>query len=93
MEKDKTMVELIGGLVTVPRLIMCVSGLGVLYVNFMARREGYLFFAVAAFFWSVYDYGLGAKEQALVMIVSLITSVVAYVQWGRKEKKHGQKTK
>jgi len=66
---------------------MCISGIGVVYLNWKVRREGFLFFALAALLWAIYDIGLGAYEQATVMLFSMISSLVGYIRWGQKEKR------
>ena len=80
------LIKEIFNLITFPRFIMCVSGIGVIFLNFMARREGFLFFALSALLWMIYDIRIGAYEQAGVMFVSALTSLIGYYRWARKEK-------
>ncbi len=82
MEMDDKVLEQI----TFPRLIMCVSGIGVILLNFKVRREGFLFFALSATLWAIYDIRLHAYEQAATMVVSTLLSIMGYIRWGKKER-------
>ncbi len=73
-------------LITFPRLIMCISGVGVIFLNFKVRKEGFLFLALSAGLWAVYDFRLKAYEQTLIMLISTITSIIGFIRWSIKEK-------
>ena len=78
-------------LITWPRVVLLISGIGIYFLNFRRDKKGFIFFAISAIGWAVYDVRLGASEQALVMLFSAFTSFAGYFKWWYDEKKEKNK--
>lgn len=72
-----------GQMITLPRLVIFVSLCGIYYLNHKHSKTGFLFFAVGALGWVIYDIGLGAYEQAGANAFSFFSSLYGYWKWSR----------
>lgn len=70
-------------MITLPRIIICISFVGVVLLNHMKNRWGFVVFGISAFLWSVYDIGLGEYEHAAASAVSSAVSFYGFWRWGR----------
>lgn len=78
---------------TLPRLILFISAIGIYFLNHRHDKRGFLFFATSAAGWVVYDIEIGAYEQALTNAFSAAVSLYGYWKWSRDERgKHGDDT-
>ncbi len=69
--------------ITWPRMVILISGIGMWYINVRRRRVGFLFFSVAALGWAIYDWRMGAYEQAAVMAANVVTPLIGWWRWGK----------
>jgi hypothetical protein len=79
-------------LVTLPRIILCISGVGVVLVNHYKNKCGFAAFGLSAALWVYYDWDLGIYEQAITNAISSAVSFYALVRWWwieRRDKKCG----
>ena len=74
-------------LITFPRIIVCVSCVGVVLVNHYKNRWGFIAFGLSSALWAVYDFDIGATEQAVTNIVSTLISIYGFVRWKEVESK------
>ena len=68
-------------LITLPRIIICISVVGVYLVNHCRNRWGFIPFAISAALWVVYDIDIGANEQAATNAVSAVVSIYGFIRW------------
>jgi nicotinamide riboside transporter PnuC len=69
-------------------LLTAASIMGVVLNNYR-RRECFIIWIVANSSWMLYDWSIGAREQAVMFAVYLILSVWGFFQWGeRKERRN-----
>lgn len=68
-------------MIPLPRLIICISLLGVYFMNHRHDKRGFLFFATSAALWTWYDVDLGIYEQAMTNAASSIVSIYGYIKW------------
>ncbi len=65
---------------------MAISLIGVYMVNWRHDKSGFLFHTVSALCWVWYDWGLGAHEQAVMILGSAGTSIAGYIKWWYDER-------
>jgi len=68
-------------MITLSYIIILISCVGIYYVNWKHNKVGFLFHAVSALLWAIYDWKLGACVQTATMVFSSVTSIVGYLKW------------
>jgi len=70
-------------LITWPRVVILISGIGMWFINFRRQRIGFIFFSIAAIGWAIHDFHIGEFEQMAVMIANIFTPILGWWKWGK----------
>ncbi len=73
-------------MVTWPRIVLFISGAAVFMINWRKDKRGFLLLAFSAIGWAVYDYGIGAYEQAFVMLGNTVVAIISFLKWWYDER-------
>lgn len=72
--------------ITLPRLIIAISLVGVYYLNHARDRKGFLWLMASAFLWAFHNWTIGEYEQMATTAFSGFTSMYGYWKWSKDEK-------
>lgn len=64
--------------------ITILSLIGVV-LNIKKRKECFLVWGFTNFVWMVYDFRIGAKEQAFLFFVYFLLAIYGLVEWGKNK--------
>ncbi len=63
--------------------------LGVYHI-WMKNKRGFIYHAIAAVLWCGYDLSIGATEQGLYVLTSVVFSAIGYWKWNKDERGTGR---
>jgi nicotinamide riboside transporter PnuC len=63
--------------------MIIITGLSLFGVvlNIYKRKECFLVWMVTNFVWMIYDWQMGAKEQALLFFIYFIFAIFGFIEW------------
>lgn len=70
-------------MITLPRIAILFSLVGIYYVNWRKQRTGFLFHTIAAFIWAYHWYALAQTEALGSMLFSAASSLAGWYRWGK----------
>ena len=67
-------------MITMPRIIISITMVGVYFLNWRCDKVGFLFHATSATLWALFSFE-HSTEQSLTYAFSAFSSIVGYIRW------------